>query len=223
MTDAGALSRILDTRHSCRAFRDTPLPVTLIEEIIGEAQKVPSWCNAQPWQVVVTKPAETDRLRAALADAVARDTPAPDLAFPDRYEGVYKSRRSDCGWALYDAVGVRKGDRAGSAAQGMMNFRFFGAPHVALVTSEAALGPYGVLDCGGFITGVTLAAAARGVATIPQAAIAAYAPLMHRFFNLPETRVVLCAIALGYADPDHPANSFRTTRAPLAEVLRWQG
>ena len=46
---------------------------------------------------------------------------------------------------------------------------------------------------------------------------------MHRFFDLPETRVVLCAIALGYPDPDHPANNFRTTRAPLDEVLRWQG
>jgi nitroreductase len=80
-----------------------------------------------------------------------------------------------------------------------------------------------VLDCGAFITGVTLAATARGVATIPQAAIASYAPLMHRFFDLSETRIVLCAIALGYADAGHEANSFRTTRAPLDEVLRWQG
>jgi nitroreductase len=223
MNDAAALSRILDARHSCRAFRSDPLPDALIEEIITEAGKVPSWCNAQPWQVVVTKAGETDRLRAALAEAVDSTGHAPDLPFPDRYEGVYKQRRSDCGWALYDAVGVTRGDRTGSAQQMRQNFRFFGAPHVALVTSEAALGPYGVLDCGAFITGVTLAATARGVATIPQAAIASYAPLMHRFFDLSETRVVLCAIALGYADTGHKANSFRTTRAPLGEVLRWQG
>lgn len=223
MSDAGALSRILDARHSCRAFRGDALPEALVEEIVAEAGKVPSWCNAQPWQVMVTSAAGTDRLRAALAAEIQHAGDAPDLPFPDRYDGVYKQRRSDCGRALYDAVGVARGDRDAARAQMAMNFRFFGAPHVALVTSEAALGPYGVLDCGAFVTGVTLAAAARGVASIPQAAIASYAPLMHRFFNLPETRTVLCSIALGYADPDHPANSFRTTRAPLAEVLRWVG
>jgi nitroreductase len=140
MNDAAALSRVLDARHSCRAFRGTPLPGALIEDIITEAGKVPSWCNAQPWQVVVTRAGETDRLRAALADAVANTGHSPDLPFPDRYEGIYRQRRSDCGWALYDAVGVARGDRAGSAEQMQQNFRFFGAPHVALVTSEAALG-----------------------------------------------------------------------------------
>ena len=223
MSDAEALSRILKARHSCRAFRPEPLPEALIEEIFTEAQNVPSWCNAQPWQVVVTRGAETDRLRAALAREVAEAAHAPDLPFPERYDGIYKARRSECGWALYDAVGVTKGDRAASTAQMMENFRFFGAPHVALVTSEAALGPYGVLDCGAFITGVTLAAAARGVASIPQAAIASYSPLMHRFFDLPDSRVVLCAISLGRADDSHPANGFRTGRAGLDEVLHWQG
>jgi len=223
MSDAAALGRILQARQSCRAFRGDAVPEALIEEIVAEAGKVPSWCNAQPWQVVVTRAGETDRLRAALAEEVDSTGHMPDLPFPDRYEGIYKQRRSDCGWALYGAVGVARGDRDGARAQMQENFRFFGAPHVAIVTSEAALGPYGVLDCGAFITGVTLAATARGVGSIPQAAIASYAPLMHRFFDLPESRVVLCAIALGYADTGHPANAFRTTRAPLQEVLQWQG
>lgn len=104
----------------------------------------------------------------------------------------------------------------------MENFRFFGAPHVAVLTSEAELGPYGLVDCGGFLTALTLAAAARDVATIPQAALASYAPFLHRFFDLAETRTVICVISLGRADDAHPANSFRTTRAGLDEALRWQ-
>jgi len=36
---------------------------------------------------------------------------------------------------------------------------------------------------------------------------------------LPEDRLVVCAVALGLADPDHPANAFRTTRADVDEVV----
>ncbi|WP_420395560.1 nitroreductase [Nioella sp.] len=223
MSDAEALTHILDARYSCRAFRSNPLPRDLIEEIVSDAQKVASWCNAQPWQLVVTGAEETDRLRAALAEEMTSASHRPDIPFPERYSGVYKERRSTCGWQLYGAVGVEKGDRDGSHRQMMENFRFFGAPHVAVLTSEAELGPYALVDCGGFLTALTLAATARGVATIPQAALASYAPLLHRFFDLPETRTIVCVISMGRADKDHPANSFRTTRAGLDETLRWQG
>lgn len=222
MSDAAALTRILDARYSCRAFLPDPLPPALIEEIVAEARKVPSWCNAQPWQLVVTGADETDRLRAELAEEMKTARHTPDIPFPGRYAGVYKDRRSTCGWQLYGAVGVEKGDREGSHRQMMENFRFFGAPHVAVLTSESELGPYGLVDCGGFLTALCLAAAARGVATIPQAALASYAPFLHRFFELPETRTVVCAISMGRTDVSHPANSFRTTRATLAEALRWQ-
>ncbi|WP_306044887.1 nitroreductase [Nioella sp. MMSF_3534] len=223
MSDAEALTRILDDRYSCRAFRSDPLPRDLIEEIVSDAQKVASWCNAQPWQLVVTRAEETDRLREALAEEMTAASHTPDIPFPERYSGIYKERRSTCGWQLYGAVGVQKGDREGSHRQMMENFRFFGAPHVAVLTSEAELGPYGLVDCGGFLTALTLAATARGVATIPQAALASYAPFLHRFFDLPENRTIVCAISMGRADEDHPANSFRTTRAGLDETLRWQG
>jgi hypothetical protein len=32
---------------------------------------------------------------------------------------------------------------------------------------------------------------------------------------------VLCAISFGFADTDHPANSFRTQRADLDEFVEW--
>jgi hypothetical protein len=32
---------------------------------------------------------------------------------------------------------------------------------------------------------------------------------------------VICGIAFGYEDPQHPANGFRTDRAPLEDTVRW--
>ncbi|MGH1576390.1 nitroreductase [Planktotalea sp.] len=223
MTQFETLNSLLKNRHSCRAFHDAPVPREQIEQIISTAGRVPSWCNAQPWQVVVTDKAQTKVFHEALALHMQTESPAPDIPFPSSYSGAHQARRRECGFQLYDAVGIEKGDRVASGKQMMENFNFFGAPHVALVTSGAELGPYGAMDCGGFITAFTLAAEALGIASIPQAAIASYAPLVRSHFGIGEDRILLCALSFGYANTDHPANSFRTNRAELSEIFEWRG
>lgn len=220
--DYDSLTRLLDGRYSCRGFKAKPVSQDKIEAILNAARLVPSWCNAQPWQVVITSGSETDAFRQALQKRAVSTAPAPDVAFPGSYSGVYKDRRRVCGWQLYDAVGVEKGDRAGSAAQMMRNFDLFGAPHCAIIHSPAELGAYGGLDCGAFVTTFTLAAEALGLASIPQAAVASHAPLLHDHFGIGDDRLILCAISFGYADEDHPANGFRTERANVSDLTEWR-
>ncbi|MEL7125381.1 MAG: nitroreductase [Pseudomonadota bacterium] len=216
------LDEALALRFSCRAFRPDPVPDVTIAAIVQSAQRAPSWCNAQPWQLTITRGEATERFRTALYEAAETTAPAPDLPWPDGYPGVYGDRRRACGFQLYDAVGIDKGDRAASAAQMMENYRLFGAPHVAIVTAPRVLGPYGAMDTGGFVTAFCLAATTHGVATIPQAAIAAQAPCVRAHFDIPEDRMILCAISFGYADDTHPANSFRTDRAAPTDVIDWR-
>lgn len=222
MTTAAVLSDLLKSRASCRGFCSDPVPQDTIAQVLADAQHVPSWCNAQPWQVIVCGAAQTDDLRTALQDHITTAAPAPDIPFPERYEGAYQDRRRTCGWQLYAAVGVEKGDRAGSARQMMENFRLFGAPHVLIVTTPRALGPYGVLDCGAFVTATLLGFEARGLGAIAMASVASYAPFLRDWFRIPEGRDVVCAIAFGHPDTDHPANQFRTERADQADVVTWR-
>ena len=105
----------------------------------------------------------------------------------------------------------------------MENFRFFGAPHIAIVTTEAELGPYGAMDTGGFIALFTLAARAKGIASVAQASVTGYAPAIRKHFDIPENRKIQTAISFGYEDSDHPANSFRTERAKIEDVLSFIG
>ena len=221
--DIEALERIMAARYSCRGFRPDPVPASVIERVVRAAGRAPSWCNAQPWQLVVTRGAETERFRSALLAEVSAGAPQPDLPWPEGYPGVYGDRRRTCGYQLYEAAGIARDDRDARAAQSLRNFAFFDAPHVAIVHSEAALGPYGALDCGGFVTAFMLAATAAGLGTIAQASVAAYAPMIRAHFGLGEDRQVLCAISLGYADPDHPANGFRTERADVGDILDQRG
>lgn len=222
MSNIDTLSQILDDRYSCRAFLPDPVPDADLMRIVDTARHVPSWCNAQPWQVEITRGAATDRLRTKLQETVLAGTaPEPDLDWPSKYTGDYAERRRTCGFQLYDAVGIEKSNRAGRATQMMRNYAFFDAPHVAIIHSPAELGPYGAMDTGGFVTAFTLAATALGAATVAQAAIAAYAPLLKEELGIGEDRLILCAISLGYADPDAPANGFRTERASAENIIGW--
>lgn len=216
------LEALMTARHSCRAFLPDPVADATIRRIVEVAQRTASWNNVQPWQLIVTRGAATDAFRARMLAAVETAGHSADIAFPDAYTGVHKERRSACGWQLYGAVGIARGDRAASARQMRRNFELFDAPHVAIVTAPRELGTYGVLDCGAFVTSFMLAAEAMGVATIAQAALAAYSDEVRAHFAIQDDRMVVCAISFGYGDKAHPANAYRTPRASPDEVIEWR-
>jgi nitroreductase len=134
---------------------------------------------------------------------------------------VHRDRRRASGWQLYEAVGIERGDREASARQSAKNFELFGAPHVAIITVAEEQAAYGAVDTGIYIGSLLLAAQSLGVAAIPQAALARYAPFLREYFDIDESRKVLLAISFGYADLEHPANSYRTERAAIEDVVRF--
>jgi nitroreductase len=220
------LRQIVERRQSCRAFRPEPVPEKTITAVLEIAQHAPSWCNTQPWQLTITTGAATEEFRAALLRHVDEERghrSASDFPAPAGYSGQRLERRRECGWALYESVGVTRGDRAASRRQARENFAFFGAPHVAIVATPRELGPYGAVDCGLYIATFLYAAESHGLAAIAQAAIAGHAPFVREYFQVPDDDLVLCGLSFGWRDENHPANGFRTSRAGLDEVVRWVG
>lgn len=221
--DFDTLSRILDSRYSCRGYLKKEVEEADIREIVAAASRVPTWCNAQPWQVIVTRGSGTEDFAEVLTKAAETTEMEPDFAWPERYSGVYQDRRRVCGYQLYAALGIERSDHGARSAQMMKNFSFFGAPHVAIITTDAELGSYGSMDSGGFIALFALAARARGVASVVQASVTGYAPTIRKHFGIPEDRLIQTAISFGYEDPEHPANKFRTSRAESEDVVSFVG
>lgn len=216
-----SIESLLMQRYSCRGFRPDPVSRDVIESIVALAQRTASWCNAQPWHVAITSGAATDRFREAMLAPGRPDEPGPDFEWPREYRGVYLQRRRECGLALYDAVGIARGDREASAKQARENLRLFGAPHVAIITSDEALSTYGAVDCGAYVANFILAATSLGVATIAQAALAARPQRVRDCLGLSPDRRIVCGISFGYSDAAHPANGFRTARAEPASAVAW--
>src|SRR5450756_2155152 len=218
----GVLEELLGERFSCRAFKSDPVPRATLERILSAAQKTASWCNSQPWRLEIASGAATKKFRDVMYGAASSRTPnSGDFPFPREYRGVYLERRRESGFQLYNSLGIVRGDKAAYAKQALENFNFFGAPHVAIVHTDEALGVYGAIDCGGYVTNFMLAAQALGVATIPQAALAFYSEAVRRHFGLGDDRRVVCGISFGYADHDHKVNSYRTSRASVADAARF--
>jgi nitroreductase len=215
---------LLAARFSCRAFLPKPVPRATIERILLAAQKTASWCNSQPWRLEITSGEATQKFRDVMYGAASSGRPnSGDFPFPREYRGVYLERRRESGFQLYNSLGIARGDKAAYNRQALENFNFFGAPHVAIVHTDEALGVYGAIDCGGYLMSFMLAAQALGVATIPQAALAFHSEVVRQHFGLGDDRRVVCGISFGYPDREHKANSYRTTRADLADTVRFVG
>lgn len=213
---------LVTERHSCRAFLPDRVPRNTVRRILEIAQRTATWCNTQAWQVVITEPEVTNQLREELFNRAVSNVPAEsDLPWPREYRGVYLQRRRETGFSLYNAIGIARDDMEGRNRQLLENFRLFGAPHLAVITSDEALGTYGAVDCGSYVANFLLAAQACGVATIAQAAVAQHSKFLREFLAVPDDRVVVCGISFGFEDTSKTVNKFRVGRASIDEAVRW--
>jgi nitroreductase len=216
------LEKLLRERYSVRAFKPEAVPRETIERVLTAAQRTASWCNSQPWQVVIASGEAKEKFRKAIyAEAASGAAQDGDFEFPREYRGVYLERRRESGFQLYNTLGIARGDKAAYARQALENYNFFGAPHVAVIHTDEALGVYGAIDSGAYVSNFVLAAQALGLGTIAQAALARHSGMIRRHFALPDDRRVVCGISFGFADHAHRINSYRTSRAGLAETVRF--
>lgn len=216
---ADVFENLLTARFSCRAFVPKPVSRPTIVQILTAAQRTPSACNTQPWCVEITSGKATQRFRENMyAAACSGKTQVLDFPFPREYRGVYLARRRESALQLYSSLGIARGDKEACEKQRLENFNFFGAPHIAIVHTEEALGVGGAIDCGGYVTTFVLAAQALGVATIIQRSVTAHCDRVRTHFGLRDNRRVVCGISFGYPDHDRKVNSYRTTRAMIGDV-----
>ena len=59
----GVLEELLNERYSVRAFLPQPVPRETIDHVLTIAQRTASWCNSQPWQVLIASGEAKERFR----------------------------------------------------------------------------------------------------------------------------------------------------------------
>lgn len=220
----------ITSRMSTRAFTPQAVPREVLQAILEVASRAPSGTNTQPWKVYVLQGQSRDVLVAkacAAHDAVRAD---PALAaqytetydyYPEKWVSPYIDRRRENGWGLYGLLGIGKGDKDRMHEQHQRNFRFFDAPVGLMFTLDTVMGRGSLVDYGMFMQNIMIAARGRGLHTCPQAAWNGFSSIILPHIGAGPGEMLVCGMALGYADTTEVVNTFHTPRVPVTDFTTW--
>jgi len=208
-------------RRSIRAFLPKPVPRELIERVLAIAGRAPSGSNVQPWRVWVLQGAAREEIvRECVARYDRNEVSKREYDYyPVKWREPYLARRRACGWGLYGTLGIGREDKAKMHAQHARNFTFFDAPVGLIFSIDRDLEKGSWLDYGMFLQSIMVAARSFGLDTCPQAALCSRHEILQKRLGIPPEQMVVCGMALGYADPDAIVNTFITERMALEEFV----
>ncbi|HYD86834.1 MAG TPA: nitroreductase [Vitreimonas sp.] len=209
-------------RISVRAFKPNPVPEQTVREILDVARFAPSGGNLQPWKVIAVAGAERDTV-SALAQANLPGAEDDKPVYPANLWEPYRSRRFKVGEDMYALLGIGRDNRPARLMHLAQNFQFFGAPVGLFFVIDKGMGHGQWAHLGMFMQSVALAAMERGVHSCMQEAWARMRAPLAAHFALPETEMIYCGMALGYADMAKPVNMLRSDRANVDEFATFRG
>jgi nitroreductase len=215
---------------STRAFTQAPVSRAVLTELLQVASRAPSGTNTQPWKVYILQGASRDTLVDKVCAAHDAIRANPELAanykeaydyYPEKWVSPYLERRRENGWGLYGLLGIGKADRDKMHTQHQRNYRFFDAPVGLMFTIDRAMGRGSLLDYGMFLQNIMVAARGRGLHTCPQAAWNSFANIILPHLGAGPDEMLVCGMALGYADASAVVNTFHTPRVAVDDFTHW--
>ncbi len=225
-----AVDHAITSRMSARAFTRQPVERETLVDILRVASRAPSGTNTQPWRVYVLQGAQRDSLVNKVCAAHDAQRADPSLAsqyqeaydyYPTQWVSPYIDRRRENGWGLYGLLGIGKGEKDKMHLQHQRNFKFFDAPVGLMFTLDKVMGRGSLVDYGMFLQNIMVAARARGLHTCPQAAWNHYARIILPHIGAGEQEMLICGMALGWADESEVVNTYITPREPVESFTHW--
>ena len=232
MSTSVTIQQAMDSRMSARAFTQQAVSKETITDILHLASRSPSGTNTQPWKVYVLQGESRNSLVTKVCAAHDEIRAHPEKAadyreaydyYPEKWVSPYIDRRRENGWSLYGLLGIGKADKDKMHLQHQRNYKFFDAPVGLMFTLDKVMGRGSLVDYGMFLQSVMLAARAHGLHTCPQAAWNGFANIILPHIGAGPDEMLVCGMALGYADDQDIVNTFRTPRETVASFTHWLG
>jgi nitroreductase len=224
------VDQAITSRMSARAFLPQTVDRSTLMHLLEVASRAPSGTNTQPWKVYVLQGASRDTLVDKVCTAHDAIRENPELGaqykeeyayYPEKWVTPYIERRRENGWGLYGLLGIGKGDKDKMHAQHQRNYRFFDAPVGLMFTIDRVLNRGSLMDYGMFLQNIMVAARGHGLHTCPQAAWNGFAKIILPHIGASADEMLVCGMALGYADESALVNTFHTPRVSAEEFTTW--
>jgi nitroreductase len=213
-------------RHSVRDFKPEPVAKATLVKILESATRSPSAGNSQPWEIFVASGKTLERIRQSYLERFQQDisgkpeftiTPLPQ--WPAHMQERMNTQRAErfklLGIDLQDNVAIKANMENGS--------RLWGAPVLIVICMDHTLMLSSAYDIGLLTQNILLAAQNYNVGSIVAMGLVAHPDILHKELEIPDSLRIVIGVALGYQDEKSVINSYRSSRRPIQEVIRFKG
>lgn len=214
----------LNSRFTCRAFKEEPVSKEVLLKVMNDATRSPSWANTQPWEIFVAGGGVLENIRRTYMERFSKDVPInPDIPWVENWPPEMEERIKELGIQRFKHLKISREDKTARNANYRLNFKFFDAPTVVYLCMKENLTEWSIFDMGLLSQSIMLAAKGYGVDSAPAVNLVAYPDVIRKEIEIPEELAIIFGIALGYRDDKSPQNTFKSPRRPLKEVVRIKG
>ncbi len=215
----------VQARHSVRDFLPTSLPKELVMKILEAAAYSPSGGNGQPWEIFVASGAALEAIRCVYMERAyspaARPTSPPPPPAPAAPAPTYiRERMATIRTERMKLLGLDPSDPASGKVMMEFGARLYGAPVLVLICMDKALSSN--LDLGMLAQTICLVAQNFGVDSIIAGSFVTHRDVLRKELDIPENLDIIIGVGLGYANPKHIINTYRSPRRPIEEVVRYR-
>lgn len=224
---ATTVSSAIASRRSVRGFLDRPVDMPLLRDLIERAARAPSGGNLQPWQLYVVAgeslAAFKTKMAARIQEMPKGEQPLEYDIYPKNLTEPYTEYRFQVGEALYASIGIPREDKLKRLMWFARNFQFFGAPVGLFCYVDRQMGLPQWSDLGMYLQSLMLLLREAGLDSCPQECWAMYHQSVRTFVGAPDNLMLFTGMAIGWKDPNDPANTLIPERTPLDRFATFIG
>jgi nitroreductase len=221
------LKDAINKRKTTRGFKDKPIRQEILEEILKQSLRAPSWGNTQPWEFVIAGGTVLAEIKQAYLDK-AEESPSPDLPFPQQFPEFIRERLP---FARRQQPPDDRDPKEVLKERQVMGSRFYEAPAVIYILTDREMyeqdgknkNAYAVFDCGLIAQTIMLLAVEYGLGTVAAAQSVRCPDVLRKKLDIPDSKVIVLGILVGYPDTENSQYGVYSDRVPLDDICRWYG
>ena len=217
---------VVKTRRSIRGYLDKPVPKALIREILEIAMRAPTSLNTQPWNFYVVSGDVLDRIREGNVERNVAGVPdSREFRMGPGYEGVHRERQIEIAKQLFAVMGIERHDKEARMDWVLRGFRQFDAPVSIVVTYDKSIQGSDIapFDCGGVVNCIVNTAWSKGLGCVINSQGIMQSPVVREHAQIPDDQVIQTCVAMGWPDPDFPANAVVSKRKSVEDAATFLG
>ncbi len=210
------------SRKSIRAFDSHEVPKALLERILTDALRAPSWGNTQPWGLNIVSGKALDRIKQECLAAFREERPIqPEVDRPITWNEAETGRYKALGRQIYETMEIGREDRQKRKAYEEQVVLCFGAPHLIYLHLKSGFNVYAMMDAGCILQTIALLATEEGLGTCFLARSILFPEIVRRHARIPGDRTLVMGMAIGYPQLEHPLATFQSQRGTPEELILW--